>query len=404
MDQSTECILFARDEFMKVLKYKLYPGIYQGIKSIWEESKRTVLPKLVYKDFQERLSRVRKWNQDIINAEYNRIIHKLDCEWLDDLIKKVFIINTQILAVTNGNPNNKIKVKIPKGDKFIYYCYKECARSFYENALVLEDRKESITRVQQSENLKKAYKLINMCIENTVRSLLPIESLVTDSMSSFHEDGEEIAPPPEELFKSFVPFTINHANTLEVNGSSQNNANNENNDSQNLEILLPKSNSSRNKKEDKEDEDNKKDKDDDKKESNHDNDSDYVIPEKEESEKKDSENEHVSSFKEMISEFISPDTLEPSETQIKELEQLTIDLNSEDSDNEHLRSSNGKIHETDNNQVPEINKKMIDKLDLDVSSTSENQLPILSMTRETEPKLPSLNDFDSRNFFSDNED
>ena len=122
-----------------------------------------------------------KWNQDVIENEYKRIVKKSNCDYLEDLIKRVFVLNTQILAAVNMthiDPNKKIKVKVPKGEKFIHHCYKECARAFYENVLLMEDRTNSISRVEQSKNLQKAYKLIMTCIENTIRNMLPIESFV----------------------------------------------------------------------------------------------------------------------------------------------------------------------------------------------------------------------------------
>lgn len=203
MDEQKNCIFVQRKEFTTILVYILYPAIYQGLKSIWDETKRTVKAREVFAHFQHKLTRVPKWNQDVIESEYNRIIDKTKCIYIEDLIKRVFVLNTQILAAVNINsidPNRKIKVKVPKGEKFVHHCYKECARAFYENVLLMEDRPGSISRVEQSKNLQKAYKLIMTCIENTIRNMLPIESLLKNTMD---EDGEgEDATPPPMLFQS----------------------------------------------------------------------------------------------------------------------------------------------------------------------------------------------------------
>ena len=88
------------------------------------------------------------------------------------------------------NNSSKIKITVPKGDKFIHCCYKECARVFFENPTLVEDRMDRITRMEQSKNLQKAYKLIMTSIENTIRNLLPIESLLREQVS-LKETGNE---------------------------------------------------------------------------------------------------------------------------------------------------------------------------------------------------------------------
>ena len=205
---SKNYISIARDEYTKILIYKLYPAIYQGLKSIWEDAKRVAKPHDVYSEFQNRLTRVRKWNQEVIDNEYRRIVDKTQCDFLDDLIKRVFVINTQIMAAANirhVDPTKKIKVKVPKGDKFIHQCYKECARAFFENALIMEDRPGAKTgRIEQLKNLQKANRLIMTCIENTIRNELPIENLLRDNMDD-DADGED-ATPPAILLQDIATF------------------------------------------------------------------------------------------------------------------------------------------------------------------------------------------------------
>src|SRR6478735_11645396 len=96
-------VLVARREYVSILLYVLYPAIYQGLKSIWEDAKQAkkTKPREVFPEFQNRLARVRKWNQDVIDKEYKRIIDKTKCDYLEELIKRVFIISTQILAAVN---------------------------------------------------------------------------------------------------------------------------------------------------------------------------------------------------------------------------------------------------------------------------------------------------------------
>jgi len=203
MDEQRNCVFVARKEYTTHLVYWLYPEIYKGLKSIWEETKKTVDKREVYAAFQHKLTRVPKWNQDVIEREYKRILDEIRKKRdepfsFEDLIKWIFVLNTQILAavsMSRGDASRKIKVQVPKGEKFVHHCYKECARAFYENALLMEDRPNTIDRREQQRNMQKAYKLIITCIENTIRNMLPIESLLSNTMDE-NAEGEDATPPP----------------------------------------------------------------------------------------------------------------------------------------------------------------------------------------------------------------
>lgn len=201
MQDSKECIMSAKRDFTAILVQMIYPPIYQGIYSIWEDSKRAADPKKVHTEFQHRLSRVPKWNQSVIDREYERIIKHSKCDYLDELIKRVFLINTQVLAITI-DPTRKIKISIPKTDHFFHKIYEECARNFFENSILMEDRQGSIPRFEQAKNLPRAQKLIVTSIENTIRKLLPIESLVRGTSDEM--EGEEV--PPSLLFQNIQDF------------------------------------------------------------------------------------------------------------------------------------------------------------------------------------------------------
>ena len=178
-DSRSISLITARNEYQKYLVYLLYPCIYQGMKYMWDNAKERSVPNRVYQEFQERCKLVRKWNNDIIENEYNRIIKKTGCSWLEDLINHVFLLNTEILAAYHpqgGRPN--VRLKLPKGEKFVHHCYQECAKEFYQDVQLMEDRIEVKSKLDQARNLKKANQLIKSCIEQTITNMLPIENII----------------------------------------------------------------------------------------------------------------------------------------------------------------------------------------------------------------------------------
>ena len=73
------------------------PCIYQGIKSIFLDAKdicqQENTPDNVLMTFQDLLSRIPKWSQEIINKEYERIVDESKCDWIEDLLKVIYLIS-----------------------------------------------------------------------------------------------------------------------------------------------------------------------------------------------------------------------------------------------------------------------------------------------------------------------
>ena len=117
----------AKDTYTKRLCDYLHKPIYDGLTSIWLESKKMAeKPESPspYRNFQTRLSTVHKWNQDIIDNEYDRIVNVSGFKSYDNLITAIFVLHTKILSVVKiDNANKKLNLKVPNSKKFIHKCY-----------------------------------------------------------------------------------------------------------------------------------------------------------------------------------------------------------------------------------------------------------------------------------------
>ena len=106
----------------------LTPLVYEGIHSIFEEStklcKETNEEEKYLMTFQKFLSRVPKWNDEMIQKEVDRIISKSGCSYLEDLVTCVHVIHLKILtSIRTGKTQKKIDVEIPKLNHFIHKVY-----------------------------------------------------------------------------------------------------------------------------------------------------------------------------------------------------------------------------------------------------------------------------------------
>lgn len=204
MEEPRTCLLAARRELTQVLCNILQRYIYQGLNYYWQQSKMSATPGNVYATFQRKLELIPSWNQETVEAEFSRICEKSRCNYLDNLIRKVFIYNTQILTAADSVPNRNIRVKVPRGDRFVHRCYITCARAFWESAWLLDDREQFINKMEQAKNLHKAYKLICTSIENTIREMLPIEDIVSSQFEPEPVPDTQV-DRIDDLFRSTIP-------------------------------------------------------------------------------------------------------------------------------------------------------------------------------------------------------
>ena len=190
----------AKIEYTKQLVDILYPHMFDGVKSIYDEAKviyanRTGTPILFI--FRELLEKVPIWNSEIIDAECSRIVHNSSCDWFDDLITAVFISHTKILTSIGPNQSfTKINVTIPKSTTFIHKSYINVAREIWKNPYLFN---EQVPGHEYQRNSKEVENIIKVCIETTVRNLLPVKEILRE-----HLDNEQSTNPTKEDLKQLL--------------------------------------------------------------------------------------------------------------------------------------------------------------------------------------------------------
>lgn len=199
----------SRNEWCSRLVSILSPRIIEGIRSIFNESwKISVDNKEVDKylmTFQNFLCRVPKWNSTIIDEERQRIIEKSGCNYLEDLITCVHIIQLKVLTcVRVGQRQKKIDISIPKLNDFLHKVYINVASKVYKNAYLFD--KNATPLVQQKHN-REFEVITEECILKTIRDSIPTEAIVRayldESVEQEEEEivVEEIVPKGEEKEK-----------------------------------------------------------------------------------------------------------------------------------------------------------------------------------------------------------
>ena len=195
----------SRNEWCGRLVTILTPLVIEGIQSIFNESWKMCsanneISKYLM-TFQNLLARVPKWNSVILEEEKARIIERSGCNYMEDLITCVHIIQLKVLTcIRVGNKQKKIDISIPKLDHFIHRVYIHVARKMYSNVYLFE---RNIPDLQVQKHKREMEIMVQECILTTIRESIPTESIIRAYLDENEEEEQEeiIEPVPEEETK-----------------------------------------------------------------------------------------------------------------------------------------------------------------------------------------------------------
>ena len=215
----------SKNEWGSRLVTILTPLVIDGYKSILEESiklcKENGESEKYLMTFQNLISRIPKWNSQIIETERKRICDKSGCNYLEDLVTCVHIIQLKILtAMRVGQKQKKIDINIPKLDIFIHKTYINVARKVYKNVYLFE---VNVQPLQIQKNYRELEIIVQECILNTLRESIPVEAILKAYMDETVEEDviEEIK---EQVIEEPIKKPVESTN---VSGGSNNNNNND---------------------------------------------------------------------------------------------------------------------------------------------------------------------------------
>lgn len=215
----------SKNEWGSRLVTLLTPLVIDGYKSILEESvnlckNNNEMDKYLM-TFQNLISRIPKWNQQIVENERKRICEKSGCNYLEDLVTCVHIIQLKILtAMRVGQKQKKIDISVPKLNDFIHKVYINVARKVYKNVYLFQI---GIEPLQVQKNYRELEIIVQECILNTLRESIPVEAILKAYMDESVEEDviEEIK---EEVTHEPIvaPIPTNDPGQMSKNGVSFN--------------------------------------------------------------------------------------------------------------------------------------------------------------------------------------
>ena len=188
----------SKNEWCGRLVSILTPLVSEGIRSIFDEAwlmcKESGEFSKYLMTFQNMLAQIPKWNNIIIEQERKRIIEKSGCNYLEDLITCVHIIQLKVLTcIRVGNKQKKIDISIPKLDLFLHRVYIHVARKVYSNIYLFE---KDISGLLVQKNRRELEIIIQECILNSIRESIPTEAIIRAYLDESLEDEEIVTIEP----------------------------------------------------------------------------------------------------------------------------------------------------------------------------------------------------------------
>jgi len=184
----------SRNEWCCRLLNVFTPLVIEGTQSIFQEAWNLCMENhevnKYLMTFQNLLCRIPKWNSVIIEEERNRIIERSGCNYLEDLITCVHIIQLKVLtSIRVGNKQKKIDITIPKLDAFIHKIYIAVARKVYTNVYLFE---KNISPLETQKNNRELEKIVQECILKTIQDSIPTSEIIRAYLDSSVETEEEV--------------------------------------------------------------------------------------------------------------------------------------------------------------------------------------------------------------------
>lgn len=189
-------VVEAKQEYTKQLISILQPVIYEALFVLYTNCEEE--PNVLHA-FKNELKEIPKWNNEIIKAETTRILNV--CSFFNDLLTAVILSNVRILtSIRLKSSKQKVKITIPTNESFTHTVYTKVSE-LLQNDIQLFD--EQMYNGDVVNNMKDVYALIEVACEGAIRKLLPVESILTSSLSNNREvleegSDEEDEPQPDE--------------------------------------------------------------------------------------------------------------------------------------------------------------------------------------------------------------
>jgi hypothetical protein len=190
---------FAKRHIRNRFSLMVIPHVLDGVQSVYENARiiceKNGQPDQILMTFQNLLTRIPEWKEDVLAAEVKRIVAASKCSYLEELLTGVLLTYLRAFAAVQfrGDKDDSVDLQFerPPLSRFIHELYKESARKCWEHAFLF--RTVGVRTEQQARNRQEVTKLLDAALDTTLDSFLPWQSIVSSYFSAPSAEAADAA-------------------------------------------------------------------------------------------------------------------------------------------------------------------------------------------------------------------
>jgi hypothetical protein len=192
---------FVKQTLRENLTRVLVPHVADGLWSIYDNAKkaaeRNKQPDQVLTTFQNLLTQIPKWSDDILNKEVDRIAKASKCDYIEDLLLGVFVSYIRAFASLQQVDSTHVDIQFerPSVEKFVHTFYKAGARASWSAAYLFKTI--NISSEQQARNRREIETMLAASLNEVIDSFIPWKDISKAYFRAREETTAPVASAPE---------------------------------------------------------------------------------------------------------------------------------------------------------------------------------------------------------------
>jgi hypothetical protein len=188
---------FVKQTMRDNLSRTLVPHVADGLWSVYDNAlkacERNGQLEKTLQTFQNLLTRIPQWTDDILKKEVERIASASKCDYIEDLLLGVFVSYIRAFASLQQADTTHVNIQFdrPSVDAFIHAFYKQAARKSWSVAYLFKTI--GVSSEQQARNRREIETMLESVLNEVIDSFIPWRTI---SQAYFRAKEEAAAPEP----------------------------------------------------------------------------------------------------------------------------------------------------------------------------------------------------------------
>ena len=208
---------FVKQSLRENLARTLVPHVADGLWSVYDSAKsaceRNKQPEKTLQTFQNLLTRIPQWTDEILTTEVQRILTASKCDYIEDLLLGVFVSYIRAFAALQQADATHVQIDFdrPSLNVFLHGFYKLAARKSWSNAYLFNTI--GVKSEQQARNRRDIETMLETTLSETIDSFIPWRDI---SKAYFQARAPSSAPAPEPEPEEETKPPVQFAETNDV--------------------------------------------------------------------------------------------------------------------------------------------------------------------------------------------